>query len=575
MPWVEAVSDLQQLRRCIRDLVALSTLPALWRFYGPEQIADSIAAALVSMLDADFVYVVLPGKHDEPETEVTRTGARARTFSAADIRAWLHDVRQRQSYDQPVEIPAPSGAGTVQLAFAPIGFGGHAVLVAGSSAPSFPTPEHRLLLGIGASEATIAIQRWQSEADERRLVTLVERSSDFIGVATIEGRPQYINAAGMNLVGLRGIEEASKFHVIDFVAPEDRARARDSLWGIVMKEGRWSGELAFRHFQSGESLPALVDWFRIDDPRSGKPMNVATVTRDLRSLKQVEDELRRMNETLEERVAERTFELRSTNDLLMMEIAERERAVARQQELQLELFHAARLSAVGQMAGALAHELNQPLTAVTNSVNAARRRLAMKGKNTSDAIAAVMGEAAEHALRAGQIVRRMRTFVTYGDVEMRIEDVTKLVEEASALAMTGVGSQGVAPRFAFDRNATHVFADRTQIQQVLVNLIRNAVEAMADSARRELVVLTRLHDAKTVEISVSDSGPGVAREILQHLFEPFHSTKRDGMGLGLSICRSIVEAHGGRLRCSENPGGGTIFRFTLSAAPADGESSAA
>jgi C4-dicarboxylate-specific signal transduction histidine kinase len=285
--------------------------------------------------------------------------------------------------------------------------------------------------------------------------------------------------------------------------------------------------------------------------------------------------LRRMNETLEERVAERTFELRSTNDLLMMEIAERERAVARQQELQLELFHAARLSAVGQMAGALAHELNQPLTAVTNSVNAARRRLAMKGKNTSDAIAAVMGEAAEHALRAGQIVRRMRTFVTYGDVEMRIEDVTKLVEEASALAMTGVGSQGVAPRFAFDRNATHVFADRTQIQQVLVNLIRNAVEAMADSARRELVVLTRLHDAKTVEISVSDSGPGVAREILQHLFEPFHSTKRDGMGLGLSICRSIVEAHGGRLRCSENPGGGTIFRFTLSAAPADGESSAA
>jgi signal transduction histidine kinase len=182
----------------------------------------------------------------------------------------------------------------------------------------------------------------------------------------------------MSLVGLQGIKEASKFHVFDFVALEDRARVRDSVWGIAMEGGRWSGELALRHFQTGESIPTLVDWFRIDDPRSGKPMNVAIVLRDLRSRKQAEDELRRLNETLEQRVAERTFELRSTNDLLMMEIAERERTVARQQELQLELFHAARLSAVGQMAGALTHELNQPLTAVTNSINAARRRLAVE-----------------------------------------------------------------------------------------------------------------------------------------------------------------------------------------------------
>src|SRR5580704_13805627 len=240
----------------------------------------------------------------------------------------------------------------------------------------------------------------------------------------------------MKLVGVRGIEEASKFHVIDFVAPEDRARARDSLWGIVMKEGRWSGELAFRHFQTGESLPTLVDWFRIDDPRSGKPMNVAIVTRDLRSLKQVEDELRRMNETLEERVAERTFELRSTNDLLMMEIAERERAVARQQELQLELFHAARLSAVGQMAGALAHELNQPLTAVTNYAMAARRLFTSGERDKLDRVPQVIDEAAEEVLRAGQIIRRLRDFVSNGEMERRVESVVTMVEEASGLALT-------------------------------------------------------------------------------------------------------------------------------------------
>src|ERR1700724_2673532 len=115
MPWLEAISDPRQLRRCIRDLVALSTLPALWRFYDPEQIADSVAAALVSMLDADFVYIALPGNHGEPETEVTRIGARVRAFSAADIRASLRDVRRQLSYDQPVAMPDPSGAGTLQL----------------------------------------------------------------------------------------------------------------------------------------------------------------------------------------------------------------------------------------------------------------------------------------------------------------------------------------------------------------------------------------------------------------------------------------------------------------------------
>jgi K+-sensing histidine kinase KdpD len=219
-------------------------------------------------------------------------------------------------------------------------------------------------------------------------------------------------------------------------------------------------------------------------------------------------------------------------------------------------------------------ELNQPLTAVTNSINAVRRRLAKNGSDASGATASVMGEAAEHALRAGKILRQIRDFVTRGDVEMRIEDVAKLIEEASTLAVMGVSSPRVAHRFDFDPGVTHVLADRIQIQQVLVNLIRNAVEAMADSADRELVVLTRLLDVETVEIAVADRGPGIGKDRLEHLFEPFQSTNRDGMGLGLSICRSIVEAHGGRLRCGENPGGGAIFRFTVSAAPADGESGA-
>jgi C4-dicarboxylate-specific signal transduction histidine kinase len=220
------------------------------------------------------------------------------------------------------------------------------------------------------------------------------------------------------------------------------------------------------------------------------------------------------------------------------------------------------------MAAALAHELNQPLTAATNFVNAARRDLARCDTQTIDAARQGMEDAVRQLLRAGQIIGRLRDFSSRGETERRVESVVTLVEEATAFALTGTGAHGVDVRFRFDPHAARVFADRIQIQQVLVNLIRNALEAMAASTRRELVLTTDLLEEGTIEIAVGDSGPGLAKKVVDHLFEPFVSTKRDGMGLGLSICRSIVESHGGRIRVSENSGGGLTFRFTLPAASA-------
>jgi C4-dicarboxylate-specific signal transduction histidine kinase len=235
-----------------------------------------------------------------------------------------------------------------------------------------------------------------------------------------------------------------------------------------------------------------------------------------------------------------------------------------------ELFHAARLSAAGQMAAALAHELSQPLTAAANSVAAARRLLAKGGEGIVTA-SEVMGEAGEQILRAGQIMRRLREFVSRGETEKRVERVSTMVEEARALALKGPGALGVQVRLHFEPNARHVLVDRIQIQQVLVNLMRNAIEAMDASRRRELDVATSLRDERMVEIAVADSGPGLPDDIAARLFEPFVSTKPNGMGLGLSICRSIVEVHGGRLQCEPNPGGGMIFRFTVPSAPHDGD----
>jgi PAS domain S-box-containing protein len=571
MPWVEKLSELHELRRCIRDLVALSTLPAIWKDYNPDQIADSVAAALVQMLGADFVYLLIPERRGEPLIEVLRAGAPIASDSLEHIRTALRNKLPVCAAQRQLTMAIPGGEGSLRLAFAPIGFGDNAVIVAGSGHHDFPTETQLVLLKTAANEAGIASQRWQANADKHRFVSTVERSSDFIGIATLDGTPLYINPAGLNHVGLSGMELASRLSLLDFIAPEERPRVRDELWPIVMQSGRWSGEVRLRHFGTGAAIPFLVDWFRIDDPRSGRPMDIATVSRDLTAQKRSEAELLNLADMLEHRVAGRTAELAEANQRLVDEIAKRERSDARLQILQSEFFHAARLNAGGQMAAALAHELNQPLTAAVNSINAARRLIADDRHQANGKINEAMSEAVEQALRAGQIIRRLRDSLTRGEAEKGLENVVPMIEDAAELALAGTRTLGVKLHYRFDPHASRVLVDRTQIQQVLINLMRNAVEAMAASDRREIEVKTRLLDDETIEIAVADSGPGLSPEVAAHLFEPFISTKRNGMGLGLSICRSIVEAHGGRLRANPGPDGGTIFCFTLAALPAEGE----
>ncbi len=265
------------------------------------------------------------------------------------------------------------------------------------------------------------------------------------------------------------------------------------------------------------------------------------------------------------RSAERHYFTGFIRDLTDQQLTE-----SRLKELQSEVTHMSRFTALGEMASTLAHEINQPLTAISNYLKGCQRLLERMEGESAPVLRDAVGKAADQALRAGQIIRRLREFVARGESERRIESLPKLIEDASTLALVGARENGIDVSFRLDPNADLVLADRIQVQQVLVNLIRNAIETMVESSSdRRLEITTVVSSDDAVEVSVADTGAGLAPEVAQHLFQPFVTTKRKGMGLGLSICRTIVEAHGGKIWVEAPPSGGTIFRFTLRTAGED------
>ncbi len=311
------------------------------------------------------------------------------------------------------------------------------------------------------------------------------------------------------------------------VHPDDRDRAAAAVHAAVAS-GHY--ECEYRIVRPDGSVRSIAARGTPRFDAEGRPMRIGGVCVDITALREAEQRLRALHS---------------------------------------ELLHASRLSTAGLMASALAHELNQPLGAAANYFSAARRTLEASGSGSTERALSRLEKAAEQIMRAGAILRRLRDFVTRGEIEKQIANAQRLVEEAVALALVGVRDPALRTRFDFDARTPPVFVDRIQIQQVVFNLVKNALDATKERQPREIILATRGAGDGEVEISVADNGPGLPADP-ESLFRPLATTKAGGLGLGLSICRAIVEAHGGRLWAEPRPGGGALFRFTVEAVPTKG-----
>ena len=354
-----------------------------------------------------------------------------------------------------------------------------------------------------------------------RLAAIVETSDDAILCEDLDGHITSWNAAAERMFGYPA--RAMLGQALSALVPPEHAAEAAAMAARIRAGGRVEPFETLRRRADGTLLPVLVTVAPIRDAE-GRITGASCIAHDITNRREAEAALRAK---------------------------------------QSELVHVSRLSELGQIASALAHEINQPLTAIANYAAGAERLLAA---GRTEAAAGAITRIVEQAARGAGIVQRMRDFMRKREAETHPESLAAAIEEACALALIGTRAQPLRLVRRIAPDAGCAMIDRVQIEQVLFNLMRNAIEAMAGQERQELTVATRRIDAAFVEINVADTGPGLPETVRERLFQPFVTTKPSGLGVGLSICRAIVQAHGGTLSAETNPDGGTIFRLTLPAA---------
>jgi len=444
----DQTEEVKRLRRCINDLVSITSLPAVWAGRDHIGIMRTLIDALLPMLRLNFIYVRLEGASSEPPLETLRVApAFESTIRLQEVREladqWLEPSLQQWSASSGNLF----GHREVSVTSTRLGLRRlSGVLVAGASRADFPTQTETLLINVATNQAAIGFQDALLLSEERRLAS-----------------------------------------------------------------------------------------------------------------------------ELDQRIAQKTSELTAANEELWKEIFERSRveeamreSERRFHEVQMELAHANRVATMGELAASIAHEVNQPLAALLTSAETALRWLDRQPPNLERAEQSIE-RAVDEGKRAADIVSRIRDLSRKAPVRREQLDINATILGVMGLTRAALSEKGVSAKMQLAESLPPIFGDRVQLQQVILNLIMNAVEAMSEvsAESRGLLISTGQAEAEGILVAVSDSGPGLPQDSPQRVFDAFYTTKPSGLGLGLSICRSIVEAHGGRLWANPNEPRGTVFSFTV------------
>jgi PAS domain S-box-containing protein len=562
----ETTEEIRQLQACINNLVSVMALPALWDGQDTGQLLATLLDALIRMLRLDFAGAQLITPENDPPTEVIRFAQQHReaTSPEEDVSAF-DDSSRDGAVRESLSALDPGGKGEMSTASFKLGlqdqFG---VLTAGCHRTDFPTKLETLLLGVAANQAAIGLQkhrllseqrraseelelrviertrqltalneslrkeiveRKRAEVEQRKLASLVENSTDFIAIASPDGQTLFINPAGQRMIGLNGDEQVQATCMLDFCTDEERERFQNEVQPAIIQDGRWEGELNFRHFQNGMSIPMLHHIFFIKEQGSDRRLALATISRDITERKRVEESL---------------------------------------QIAQAELAHATRMATLGELTATIAHEINQPLGAIVTHGQACLRLLSRPAPDL-ERVRESLDHTVSDTLRASEVIKGIRTLLNKADPEKEILNINETIRDVVALALNELKKNHVSVRTELEANLQSVVGNRVQLQQVVLNLILNGSEAMSGegSFPRDLQIKSETTISDEIMVAVRDSGKGLDPIDAQHIFEPFFTTKQKGLGLGLSISQKIIDAHGGRLWATANEDRGLTFRFTL------------
>jgi PAS domain S-box-containing protein len=558
---IQGDTEIRHLRSSINDLISLQTLPAIWDGRESGSIVGTLLDVLVSMLRLDFAYVRLSHPVNGSPVEFLQLAQRrAPPPQVLEIGCSLDRWLTNESANTPRVVPNPAGDGEVRIAPFRLGLTDEiGVLVASSKRMTFPTPTETLLLRVAANQTLVALQEARQLHEQKRAAEDLERRvADRTAQLTAanealrESEKKYRTLFDSIDEGFCTIEVLfdEKDHPIDYRFLEVNP-SFEKQTGIQNARGRRMREIAPNHEEH---------WF--------ETYGRIALTGEAVRFENQAAQLHRWYDAYAIRVGEPGDRKVA---VLFNDITERKRAEAALQKAQAELAHISRITTMGELTASIAHEVNQPLGAIINNANACISLLSNGVANLEESREA-LGEIIECADRASAVIARVRQLARKAPSERTLLDVRDVITDVVALARHESVARRVTIRTEFPTGRPLVLGDRVQLQQVLLNLVANGMDAMntVEESKRVLIIGGRceMREGRPgVLVSVQDAGTGFKPEEMERLFEAFYTTKPQGMGMGLAICRSIIETHGGWLWAELNQGCGATFLFRLPVAP--------